>query len=509
MKRRVYLGPFSEIRSFCMKGAAREKQDDFRVYLETAEGPATTLVPWRMPKLKSFEPSSALSSLGLGEGALAKFQALGVRELAEDLEEIGLTRLQVRRLQALAKEAQKAAQEAAQAAAQEAPQEAAQEATQEAAQEATQEAAQEAAQEAQETQAALAGESADPAGESRTPPESEEHKELDIEAPPPPPPPRRPLDADALGGFMGALRRRSSSPPAIRRRSLSVRFRSVSSSAQGYEFEANCRREILEWMDGWACELSPKALGIQCHDCDLVLKLSFGIPRAGLLPKFFRFITPTSGKCQKESLLFFEMKSRARQLDHALEQLRTRKRLAEEAKSVPEAGLHLLALVALAKSDVEGRRTLQRWAERAQAEEGDLSVVVVDPEDWSLEAKERRARRIPKVPRGTSLFNNDYYQRKLETEDRQVYEGRYLGVVQVYKEQQAFGYLCPKEPQNLPLEVQRAVRENKGRALYFRGADLTDGTQCLRRGSKVEFQVYRDNHSAGACNISMALSRWP
>lgn len=69
-----------------------------------------------MPKLKSFEPSSAarwldpeaadepppppaqpanravltvgawrqaLSSLGLGEGALAKFQALGVRELAE------------------------------------------------------------------------------------------------------------------------------------------------------------------------------------------------------------------------------------------------------------------------------------------------------------------------------------------------------------------------------------------------------------------------------------------
>ena len=108
----------------------------------------------------------------------------------EDLEEIGLTRLQVRRLQALAKEAQKAAQEAAQAAAQEAaqaaaqeaPQEAAQEATQEAAQEATQEAAQEAAQEAQETQAALAGESADPAGESRTPPESEEHKELDIEA---------------------------------------------------------------------------------------------------------------------------------------------------------------------------------------------------------------------------------------------------------------------------------------------------------------------------------------
>lgn len=77
------------------------------------------------------------------------------------------------------------------------------------------------------------------------------------------------------------------------------------------------------------------------------------------------------------------------------------------------------------------------------------------------------------------------------------------------QEQQAFGYLCPKEPQNLPLEVQRAVRENKGRALYFRGADLTDGTQCLRRGSKVEFQVYRDNHSAGACNISMALSRWP
>lgn len=61
--------------------------------------------------------------------------------------------------------------------------------------------------------------------------------------------------------------------------------------------------------------------------------------------------------------------------------------------------------MALAKSDVEGRRTLQRWAERAQAEEGDLSVVVVDPEDWSLEAKERRARRIPKVPRGAVVVS--------------------------------------------------------------------------------------------------------
>lgn len=34
---------------------------------------------------------------------------------------------------------------------------------------------------------------------------------------------------------------------------------------------------------------------------------------------------------------------------------------------------------------------------------------------------------------GNSLFNNDYYERKLETEDRQVYEGCYLGVVQIYK----------------------------------------------------------------------------
>lgn len=58
-----------------------------------------------------------------------------------------------------------------------------------------------------------------------------------------------------------------------------------------------------------------------------------------------------------------------------------------------------MALVALAKSDIEGRRTLQRLAERALAEDGAL-VVAVDPEDWSKEAKERRARRIPKVPRG-------------------------------------------------------------------------------------------------------------
>ncbi|CAJ1414312.1 unnamed protein product, partial [Effrenium voratum] len=240
---------------------------------------------------------------------------------------------------------------------------------------------------------------------------------------------------------------------------------------------------------------------------DLVLKLSFGIPRAGLLPKFFRFITRVTGKCQKESLVFFEMKSRARQADHALEQLRTRHRLAQEANSAPEAGLQLVALVALAKSDIEGRRTLQRLAERALAEDGAL-VVAVDPEDWSKEAKERRARRIPKVPRGNSFFNNDYYERKLETEDRQVYEGCYLGVVQIYKEQQAFGYLCPKEPQQLPQDVQRAVRENKGQALYFRGTDLRDGARCLRRGSEVEFQVYKDNHSAGACNISIVFTGW-
>ena len=69
--------------------------------------------------------------------------------------------------------------------------------------------------------------------------------------------------------------------------------------------------------------------------------------------------------------------------------------------AIKDAGVYLVAICALAKSDIEGRRALQRQADDLAEE---VLVVAVDPEDWSKEAKEKRQRRIPKVPRGRGPF---------------------------------------------------------------------------------------------------------
>eukprot|EP00929_Paragymnodinium_shiwhaense_P051922 TRINITY_DN26052_c0_g1_i3.p1 TRINITY_DN26052_c0_g1~~TRINITY_DN26052_c0_g1_i3.p1 ORF type:complete len:188 (+),score=10.31 TRINITY_DN26052_c0_g1_i3:107-670(+) len=69
---------------------------------------------------------------------------------------------------------------------------------------------------------------------------------------------------------------RSSSRHDARRRSTSrVRFGSVSvTSEAGTEFEKNARDTIIAWLKDYGEEVAPKSLGILEHDCDLVMRLS-------------------------------------------------------------------------------------------------------------------------------------------------------------------------------------------------------------------------------------------
>ena len=74
----------------------------------------------------------------------------------------------------------------------------------------------------------------------------------------------------------------------------------------------------------------------------------------------------------------------------------------------------------------------------------------------------------------------------------------------MYCSQWGFGYLVPSDLQRLPLEVQMKVSENKGRALYFRGADFREPCEKVVKGTAVDFQVYIDRHhgqGAGACDL--------
>ena len=108
-----------------------------------------------------------------------------------------------------------------------------------------------------------------------------------------------------------------------RARSASAHERSVGG---GRRFEDQCRKRILDWLEGWATELAPKALGIH-HDCDLVLRLSFEVPSDKLMPSIFKSPCELTQRYKKDSVLFFEMKRSARWVDHAITQLKTRREL--------------------------------------------------------------------------------------------------------------------------------------------------------------------------------------
>ncbi|CAE7365793.1 pol, partial [Symbiodinium sp. CCMP2592] len=261
--------------------------------------------------------AAALESLGLGR-FLSKFQfPLGVRHLREvteleiaDLEEIGLSRLEVRRLQAAADQA---------------PQ--------------------------------------------RRPRPSEVAEEAAKPAEPEP----KPVPSNSRPG-RGCLRRRSSSPSARRRSQSRVSFRSCSSAGDiGHNFEEACRREIIKWLDGYAAEVAPKGVGIH-HDCDLVMKLRRGVPSSKLLPDLFELFKRSERMCHYDSLVFFEMKCRARRVDHAIEQLMKRKELLEAQRDAPSA--HFVAVVALARSDRSAHEALEKIAAGNAA----VQIVSVDPE---------------------------------------------------------------------------------------------------------------------------------
>ncbi|CAE7033110.1 pol, partial [Symbiodinium sp. KB8] len=154
----------------------------------------------------------------------------------------------------------------------------------------------------------------------------------------------------------GCLRRRSSSPSARRRSQSRVSFRSCSSAGDfGHNFEEACRRKIIEWLDGYAVEVAPKGVGIH-HDCDLVMKLRHRVPSSRLLPDLFELFKRSERICHRDTLVFFEMKCRARRVDHAIEQLFKRKELLEAQRDAPSA--HFVAVVALARSDRSAHEAL-------------------------------------------------------------------------------------------------------------------------------------------------------
>ena len=86
-----------------------------------------------------------------------------------------------------------------------------------------------------------------------------------------------------------SFKERSASPPGARARSVS----------QGRRFEEQCRQRILQWLEGWAVELAPKALGVH-HECDLVMRLSFDVPKSQLMPSIFKSCRELTGRCEKD-----------------------------------------------------------------------------------------------------------------------------------------------------------------------------------------------------------------
>jgi len=260
-------------------------------------------------------------------------------------------------------------------------------------------------------------------------------------------------------------------------------------------------------MDGWAVELCPKVLGIH-HDCDLLLRLSFKVPISGTMPPIFHIVSSSDQlqeKGHKDALLFFEMKSCAARVAKAIEQLEKRRDLALTG-SPTDVEIFLIAIVALSKkSDPQYYETLVKNAKQHP----DIFIVWVDPDELGDPTKPQEDPwKTPRPLQRDLMFNDDYYHRKQAKERRFVFEGKYSGVIQWYKAYCGFGYLVPDDPlDTMPPGVREAIESNQWHGLYFRGIDLAEGV-TLSKGTNVEFQVYTDKHSAGACNITILWQGW-
>jgi len=96
-----------------------------------------------------------------------------------------------------------------------------------------------------------------------------------------------------------------------------------------------------------------------------------------------------------------------------------------------------------------------------------------------------------------------YFAKKIEEEDREMLDDTtFFGTIVVYFDGRGFGYVQPNDVELLPELVREEVMRDKKNSLYFRSPDLAMGYKP-EKGDAVSFNVYTDNHSAGACNIAV------
>eukprot|EP00928_Gymnodinium_smaydae_P030807 TRINITY_DN22798_c0_g2_i1.p1 TRINITY_DN22798_c0_g2~~TRINITY_DN22798_c0_g2_i1.p1 ORF type:complete len:469 (+),score=61.69 TRINITY_DN22798_c0_g2_i1:56-1462(+) len=336
-----------------------------------------------------------------------------------------------------------------------------------------------------------------------------------------------------------------------RPRSLSrVSFASASGS-DGYEFELDARNAILSWLQGYGEELSAKSLGIHQHDCDLVMRLSWSVPCAKLLPPAFETMLLNRKICKAESLLLFEMKARTRRVEHAVKQLRTR--LEKLDATASSCGVHMITILGHTAEEANDRE----FALQAAQSNPDILIAVVDPAkiltprrkdaaenagpahssagvghddkrvstsasdsynlQWSPDAASAKQERCAKAARAKASQGDacrvskvrqkateQYYAHKVRNEDRKtIGDMRYYGRIMFYNAHDGYGFVKPCDEGALPHDVQQSFSEsqkNKKRSLYFRSPDVSEGFQPVK-GAQVHFQLYVDVQGFGAYNL--------
>jgi len=109
--------------------------------------------------------------------------------------------------------------------------------------------------------------------------------------------------------------------------------------------------------------------------------------------------------------------------------------------------------------------------------------------------------------------DSEFWTTKMESENRQVLEGSFEGIVSSYNIKHGWGFIKPDNPELLPLEVQSKLAEmavaelEKGKTvsdeqlLYFRKPDILADFKASKDAA-VAFSVYIDDKGAGACEVT-------
>eukprot|EP00930_Biecheleria_cincta_P053207 TRINITY_DN385_c0_g2_i1.p1 TRINITY_DN385_c0_g2~~TRINITY_DN385_c0_g2_i1.p1 ORF type:complete len:211 (-),score=72.47 TRINITY_DN385_c0_g2_i1:49-681(-) len=115
-------------------------------------------------------------------------------------------------------------------------------------------------------------------------------------------------------------------------------------------------------------------------------------------------------------------------------------------------------------------------------------------------------------------LNSSFWSDKLEEEGRQEQgDTDYPGVISMYRMQNGWGFILPDNPESLPKQVKKKIKESEDAAkadgkevkekgmLYFRKPDVNHAEGFkLAAETAVTFKVYVDEKGAGAYDVSPA-----